>query len=66
MMQKKRNDFTQFCCLKHYSLVCARKFEFLFHAIILYYGNVYSDKIYKCDELQLYRYDAKFRVVVDN
>ena len=64
-MMHNNNDFTQFCCLKHYSVVHGRKFEFLFHAI-LYYGNVYCDKIYKCNELQLCRYDAKFRVVVDN
>ena len=43
LLIKEKNDFTQFCCLKQYSVVCSRKLEFLFHAIIillLYNGNV--------------------------
>ena len=41
---KEKNYFTQLCCLKHYSAVCARKFEFIFDAMILYYGNVFVIK----------------------
>ena len=59
------NNFTQLCCSKHYSVVRTRKFEFFFHATILYCGNVYCGIIFKCNELQVCRYDAKFRDVVE-
>ena len=47
------NNFTQLCCLKHYSVVHAWKFELFFHAIILYYEYVYCGTIFKCNQLKV-------------
>ena len=66
MLMGKSHDFAQIVCLEGYSVVRARIFEFFFNALILYNGILYCDKICHCNELQVCRYDAKFRVLVDN
>ena len=67
MMLMEKNDFVQIVLFSRLLCSSCMDLKIFFHAIILlYYEIVYCDKICRCNELQVCRYEAKFRVVVDS